>query len=478
MTCCPNGSPRISFIKTDPFMNRLRPAIFFLFSLFVLSASPALYAAPAPESAPLSLDDAVRIGLEKSRALELARLDRDMAHQKIRETWSRVLPQVSTDFIYTRSVKPSILFFPNIFNGGNGSSFTAIEISADNSASATLNLRQPIFNGSAFAGIRAAGTVRKMSEEAYRNTEAAVITDIKMAYFDALISRDQLKLIEQSVARWEESRRDTRAMFRQGVAADIDTLKAFLSVENLRPELLQAESRVGITMTKLKNAMGVTPDTELRLAGKLELSSDSYPTEIAAAYEEALLGRPDLRQLELQVQAQGEKLSSARAERFPVLAAFGKLESQTAFNDGVKTSQSRWPVSSAVGLQLSMPIFTGFRISSQVEQAKIEQLQSRTRYEDLKANIRAEIEIMLSSFRESQKRIEVQSKTITVAERSYRISQLRFREGIGSRLELTDAELQLNKAKTNYLQAVYDYLVTSVRLDKALGRSKAQVTKS
>lgn len=460
-------------------MNRLRPALYFLFSLLLVSTSPTLHAAAASESAPLSLDDAVRIGLEKSRTLEIARLDRDMAHQKIRETWSRVLPQVSTDLLYTRSVKPSILFFPvDKLSGGSGSSFTAIEISADNSASATINLRQQIFNASAFAGIRAASTVRKMSEEAYRNTEAAVITDIKMAYFDALISRDQLKLIEQSIARWEASQKDTRAMFRQGVAADIDTLKAFLSVENLRPELLQAESRVGITMTKLKNAMGVTSETELNLSGKLELASASYPTEIAAAYDEALLQRPDLHQLEFQVQAQGEKLSSARAEHFPVLSAFGKLESQTAFNDGVKPSDSRWPVSSAVGLQLSLPIFTGFRISSQVEQARIEQLQSRTRYEDLKANIRAEIEIILSNYRESKKRIEVQSKTIRVAERSYRISQLRFREGIGSRLELTDAELQLNKAKTNYLQAIYDYLVTSVRLDKALGRSKATVAKS
>ncbi len=77
-----------------------------------------------------------------------------------------------------------------------------------------------------------------------------------MAYFDALISRDQLKLIEQSIARWEESRKDTRAMFRQGVAADIDTLKAFLSVENLRPDLLQAESRVGDHHDKTQKCNG------------------------------------------------------------------------------------------------------------------------------------------------------------------------------------------------------------------------------
>jgi len=102
-------------------------------------------------------------------------------------------------------------------------------------------------------------------------------------------------------------------------------------------------------------------------------------------------------------------------------------------------------------------------------------MQTRTRVEDLKANIRAEVEVRLLNFRESQKRIDVQSKTISVAERSYKISLLRFKEGIGSRLELTDAELQLNKAKTNYLQAVYDYLVASVQLDRALGRSQATV---
>ena len=444
---------------------------------FLLTAPLSIRADEVPQSGSVTLDEAVRIGLAKSRTLEIARLDREMAGQKIRETWSGVLPQLSTTLNYTRSLKPSILFFPNIFQGGNGSSFTALEISADNSATATIDIRQPIFNGAAFAGIRAAGIVRRMSDEAYRNAESAVIADIKMAYFDALISRDQLKLIEQSIARWEESRKDTRAMFRAGVAADLDTLKAYLSVENLRPDYIQAEHRVAITMTRLKNAMGIPAESNLVLQSKLEIPVASFPKDVLAAYHEALDLRPDLHQLSLQVMAENEKIAAVRAERYPLLSAFGKLESQTAFNDNTSLATSRWPVSSAVGLQVTMPIFTGFRISSQVEQAKIAQLQTRTRVEDLKANIRAEVEIRLSTLQESRKRIEVQTKTITVAERSYKISLLRFREGIGSRLELTDAELQLNKAKTNYLQAVYDYLVATVQLDRTLGRLQAEAAK-
>lgn len=457
-------------------MNRfVLPAVFFFAFLIPVRALPAEPSAAVDSSSyRLTLEDAVRLGLEKSRSLEIARLDRQMASAKIRETWSEVLPQITSGFTYTRSLKPSVLFFPNVF-GGDPTEFTPLEISADNSASATLDLRQKIFDGAAIAGIRAASVVRKMSDEAYRNAESAVVADIKQSYFDVLISRDRLKLIRQSIERWELAQKDTRAMFRQGVAADIDTLQAYLSVENLRPDLIQAENLVGISMTRLKNAMGISADSEVTLTGKLEVPPASYPADIASAYREALQSRPDLRQLELQVAAEDEKVFAARAERFPVLSAFGQLETQSAFNDDVALSDSNWPVSSAVGLQVSLPIFTGFRISSRVEQAKISRLQVMTRYADLKSSIRTEVEVRLSAFREAQKRIEVQSKTISVAERSYRISQLRFREGIGSRLELNDAELQLNRAKTNYLQAVYDYMTASVQLDRALGRSPAAV---
>ncbi|MDT9546697.1 MAG: TolC family protein [Chlorobium phaeovibrioides] len=439
--------------------------------LVVASFAPLNAASEAPKDSSsigelrVRLQDAVRIGLEKSRTLELARLERRMSSEKLMEATSAVLPQITSSFTYTRSLQPSVMFLPN-FPGVT----SPMEISSDNSATATLEVSQSLFNGSAYASIRAAATAGKMSDEAYRNAESAVLSDISMAYYDALISRDQLKLVEESIARWEESRKDTQAMFRQGVVADIDTLKAFLSVENLRPDLIQAETRVNATMTRLKNTMGVSLETSLVLLDTLSVGSRSYPGDLGAAWSEAMEKRPDIRQLELQVKAEKDKITAVRAERFPMLTAVGQLESQTAFDDEVQLSDSRWPVSSWVGVQVSLPIFTGYRISSRVQQAKIAQFQTMTRLEDLRANAMAEIELRLSAWREAEKRIDVQSSTIAMAQRGYRISLLRFREGVGSRLELTDSELQLNKARTNYLQAVYDYLAAGVLLDRSLGR--------
>ncbi|MBL6956502.1 MAG: TolC family protein [Chlorobium phaeobacteroides] len=422
------------------------------------------------QSVTLSLDEAVSIGLERNRDLEVARLDRAIARQKVREAWAGVLPQLDAGFDYTRTLEPSVIYFPDIF-GGDPTRFTPLEISQDNAMVASLSLSQPLFNLKALAGIKASSTVRKISMEAYRQTEADVISDIKIAYYNVLISDRQVTILEQSISRWETALRDSRSLFREGVAADIDTLKAYLSVENIKPDLIQARNNAVISRTQLKNSIGIDPESTMVLSDSLVYSKGAYPDDISAAYAEALSARPEVRQLELQIEAEAQNVNAAQAERYPAINAVGQLQAQTQFNDDVALKDTDWPVTSSVGLQVSLPIFTGFRISSQVEQAKLGRLKTMTRLEDLKADIRAEVEVKLSSLQESQQRIEVQSRTIRTAERSYEITLLRFREGIGSQLELADAELQLNKSKTNYLQAIYDYLVARIQYDKALGRS-------
>jgi len=425
----------------------------------------------------LSVDQAVTTGLKRNRTLEIARLDREMAGQKVRESWSGVLPQLSSGFEYTRHIKPAVIYFPDLA-GATPGNLTALEISSDNAMTASLSLSQKLFDYRAIAGIRASSIVKQISAEAYRQAMADVIGDIKTAYYNVLIAEEQVTILEQSMKRWEKALRDSRALFSQGVAADIDTLKAFLSVENIRPDLIQARSRAAVARTEFKNVVGLDPLESVRLTDSLVYRPGDVPDDFARAYEEAIASRPDVRQLELQVEAEGENVSAARAEGYPSVTAVGQLQTQTQFDDGTRLGDTDWPVSSSVGVQVSLPLFTGFGVSSRVEQARIGRMQTETRLEELKADIRAEVQTRLSRLLESRSRIEVQQRTIRTAERSYEITLLRFREGIGSQLELADAELQLNKARTNYLQAVYDYLVARIEYDKSLGRTAMPVDAS
>lgn len=449
------------------FLRLISAAVFFLSPAVLFGAGED---ALQGQELALSLDEAVNIGLDRNRDLKVARLDREIAGQKVRESWSNVLPQLEAEFDYTRNLKPAVIYFPDL-TGSDPTKLIPLEISLDNAASALLSLRQPLFNLKAFAGIRASSIVKNISKEAYRKAEADIISNIKTAYFNVLIADEQVVILEQSISRWEQALQDSRALFRQGVAADIDTLKAFLSVENIKPDLIQAWNRAAVVRTQLKNIIGLDPGSSISLSDSLVYREGEYPEDVSAAYAEALSARPEVRQLELQIEAEAENISAVRAERFPAVTAVGQLQAQTQFDDDANIDDTDWPVTSSVGFQVSMPLFTGFRISSQVKQAKLGRMQSMTRLADLKADIQAELEMKLSDLEESRKRIEVQDRTIQTAKRSYEITLLRFREGIGSQLELADAELQLNKAKTNYLQAVYDYLIARVECDKALGRT-------
>ncbi|NTU94247.1 MAG: TolC family protein [Chlorobiaceae bacterium] len=453
-------------------MNSVIISRFTAFMLLFMTSIGTVWAVdkPAPKPASrlvISIEDAVGIGMKRNRELEIARLDQRMAGQKARESWAEVLPHVTSSVTYTRTIEPSLLFLPeNTFPGISG----PIRIGSDNSVVGTLRVDQNIFKLSAIAGIRASSLVKKISKESFRQSSADVEANIRKAYFDALIAREKLVLVEQSIARWDESRRDTNALFRQGVAADIDTLKAYLSVENLKPDLIRARSSVMTASTRLKSVMGIEQETELELTDRLLYQDRPVPADLPTAYAEALKNRPDVRSLTLQLEAEDEKVTAVRSEGMPSLSAFGQMQMQSQFNDDQSPDVNGWPTTSSVGLQLSVPIFSGFGTSAKIEQSKINRMQTRTRLEELKEKVRADVEIRLWNLLEARKRIEVQSRTISVAERSYRITTLRMREGIGSRLELTDAELQLNTAKTNYLQAVYDYLVASVELEKSLGR--------
>ena len=418
----------------------------------------------------LSLDEAVATGLDRNRDLEIARLDRDIAGQKVCEARADMLPQLDAGFDYTRTLEPSIIYFPDV-QSGNLNQLIPLEVSLDNAMSASLSLTQPLLDLGAIAGIRASTIVKKISMESYRKVKAEVISNIKTSYYNVLIAAEQVRILEQSIARWETALRDSRALFKEGVAADIDTLKAFLSVENIRPDLIEAENHAVVVKTRFKNIIGLDLLQNVILSDSLVYQQGEYPRDVSAAYAEALAARPEVRQLELQVEAEAQNVSKTRAGRFPTVTAVGQLQAQTQFEDGVAIEDTDWPVTSYIGAQVSLPLFTGCRISAQVEQAKLGRLQSIARFEDLKADIRAEVEMKLSDLEESRKRIDVQDRTIRTAERSYEITLLRFQEGVGSQLELSDAELQLNKAKTNYLQAVYDYLIARVECDKALGRT-------
>ncbi|NTV45262.1 MAG: TolC family protein [Chlorobiales bacterium] len=446
----------------------------FLFLWLFMAGLPFLSAQPLN----ISLRDAVTIALKKNRELEVARLEKERSDELVSQAWSEALPTVTATARYIRNIELPVTYFPSFqpiivggqFQGFQFGSTVPITIGLDNSVTTTLSISQTLFKGSVYAGIRATRIADELSEELFIGAKAKTISEVKKAYYDVLIANEQKRLIEQSISRGMDAHKDSRLLFQQGLAADIDTLRTFLAVENLRPNLIKAESSVEIAKTILITKMGVNKTEQVVLTDSLSYMDDDQLLSFQEAYETAISQRPEVKQLSLQVKAGDEYVSAAFSDFLPTLTAFGQVQLQSQFSDKDKLGDTRWPRSTYVGLELSLPIFSGFKTTSKVQQAEIEKMQVQTQLENTKEVIRSEIKVSLTNVAEAKKRIDVQRRTVQTAERSYAITRSRRAQGIGSQLELTDSELQLNQAKTNYLQAVYDYLAARVDLEKALGR--------
>lgn len=158
-----------------------------------------------------------------------------------------------------------------------------------------------------------------------------------------------------------------------------------------------------------------------------------------------------------------------RSSYMPSLAAFGNLQYQTQKND-LRISTRDFVNSSLVGLSLSMNIFNGLRTNARVEQAELDTRKTEELISQTEMNLKTAVQSVTLTLKRSHEQIDAQQKTVGQAEQGYRITSTRFASGSGTQLEVNDAQLALTTAKTNRIQAIYDYLVAAAELDQLLGR--------
>ncbi|UFH53404.1 TolC family protein [Spirosoma sp. KNUC1025] len=419
----------------------------------------------------LTIDSAVKLALDKNRDLQVATLETTKSAQKVTEARSYALPNVAGSAQYLYYFNKQVSFLPGSFVGLPENQLATFRVGGSNALFGGIAATQPLFQSGIKSGIKAAQIDEAATTEALADVRANVVTDVKKAYLDVLITQEQLRLQQQSIARNEQALKDARSLLAQGRASRVDTLRAFVTVENLRPAIIQLTNRIGITKTVLKRTMGLDERETIELQDSLRYEDSQVLTPSADVYFEAVQARPEVRRLELIEQLNREQVAIQTAERRPKLAAIGLAQSQSQANN-FRIGDYNWPVSTYLGLQLSVPIFTGFRTNSRIQQAQITRQQSEVQVANLKEIVRAQVKIALANVDEARLRIETQRQTISVAELGYRITRDRWKQGIASRLDMSDAELSLTQAKSNYLQAVYDYLVATVSLDKVAGRIK------
>lgn len=437
--------------------------------LFVAAIFPAVTMSVAQKK--LSLHDALTLAANSNPDIQSHALDIQKADQQRVIARSLYLPTVSAGLqVYHYFQLPAFFGFGE--NGENGK-IPYGRFGGDDQLVGAITAVQPIFNPAALPSSHQARILQQQTTVAAKAKAIEVLSEVKQTYLRILVLNERIRLKQESINRNQRVLQDARLLFLQGKGLRVDTLRAYTSVKNLEPDLIKLSYEAETGKLELRTLIGIDSLEDISLTDSLTIPLTTTVPSEAEVLEKAKNNNPEFQVVKLQSLVDKQQHRLASSQRLPVLNLIGQYQVQSQTNK-LDYGNAYYPTSSFVGLQLGIPLFTGFATTARIRQAGLTKEQADLKTDYTLEKLRARVHQVIAKNKETLLRLENTSMIQETAKLSYSIIQYRYKNGISQRLELTDAELALSTAQSNYLEAIYDYLAARIELRKLMGVSELE----
>lgn len=333
-----------------------------------------------------------------------------------------------------------------------------------NSHSNSITASIPIYTGGQLSG-----TIdqAKANYKSYALGETKAYIEMKKTatdgYFSLLQAGNMENLYQDSVNQLEEHLKNVQAQYDVGVVAKVDVLRSEVSLANAQQQLIQAANNYDVAEASLNKIIGTSLDTTLKLKDSLQYTP--YENDMQYCLDYASMNRVDLEQGRLAVDAAKGAVKVAKSGFLPKVNA--------SAGEAWGGNGSNWPGDDkenwTVGISASMNIFDSGVTLSKVHAAEEKLLQAEETYRDTVNSVELEVRSKYLGLREAEKRISTTQVAVAKAEEDFHIAQVRYMAGVGTNLDVIDAQVALTEARTNFVNALYDYNTSKIALETAMG---------
>lgn len=429
---------------------------------------------PAQQLVELKLADALAYALENNPSVKNARLELLISKATIKETTSRGLPQINGAYNLDYNPRIPVVFLPNqppFGDPSNPSDVIPARFGVSYSSGLGVTVSQMVFDGSFFVGLRAARTLLELTNKDLKKAEIDVVENVKKAYFGVLVNQQRIRLAEANLSRIDTLLKETTALQEAGFVEKLDVSRVQVQRNNSFTQLQRSQTGLDISKQILKLQLGMPLDYEVILAESLEELSPKEET-LALLGEEGA-ERIELEQMSTQLTLVGLDLKNNMSQYMPKIDFVGNTRRSGAGNELDRVfNKSNWFGSSLVGVSMSIPIFDGFGKAARIQKNRVQINQLENQRSFLKESFKNELYAAKANLRNDLSLLEVQEANLKLATEVYQIARIKYKEGVGSNLEVVEADAALIQAEINYLGAIYDGLISKVNLEKALGLLK------
>lgn len=416
-----------------------------------------------------SLEDAVDFATKHAYQIISSNHDLRRAKKKIWETTAMGLPQINAEANYNDNLDLMTSLLPaEIFNGQKGT-YIPVKFGQQYTADANITVTQLLFDGVYITGLKASKVYYELSLNQKEKVQEVIKEATMKAYFYILAAEKNYETLNENLKTNKELQKDTEAYYKEGLLEDTDTHQTALAVSNSESLANDAMRSITAARTTLKYLMGIDVNNKITLQSNLnELVDKVLLQNRNSALDWAM--HIDYRILQTQHKAQELLIQKEKASYLPRLSAFYRIGKNTASNEwNVFQGDIKWFQSSIVGLKLSVPVFSSGMRYSRVQQEKIAlekvENQMTQKLQELEQNkILAE-----NNLKTAKTNYNLAKESKKLAEKIFKKTQIKYKEGVSSSMELTQKEQQFLETHRRYIQSMIGLLQANIDYKKAMG---------
>ena len=472
-------------------------------------AAPADTIAQQQAPAAITLDEAIRIALDKSPTVKIADMEVQRAEFAKKGSYAMLYPQISASASYQRTIKKQVMYMgggDDDDEGGGGMSSmmsgvldpimyyinelykgtgvpyvpyvapaTTTDDSSDggiavgrwNTFNAGIMANMPLINAQLWKSLEISGESVDLAVEKARTSRLETVNQVKQAYFAVLLAKEAKNVYKSVYDNAVQNLELTQKKYNASKASELDLARAKTTVANAVPDMFNSENAIYLSLWQLKAVMGIDLEAEIDVKDSLLVYSDSM-SRIINDNDLTLTNNSTLRQLEIQADQLANTIKMQRYGYLPTLSLAFSYSLNAMTND-FKFEEYHWTPYSYVGLSLNIPIFSGGQKLNDLRQSQVQHNQLAIQRENTERQLRISIRQSLSTMETAVKSHESALDALESAQKAYDIAAKSYEIGRSTLTELDAAQLALTQAQLAASTAIYNYLVAKAALESTIG---------
>lgn len=434
------------------------------------------------EGKTFTLDQAINYAQDNHPDIQLKKLQIRDAEQQVKETAAIGLPQINGGLEYQyfiekpRQIAPDFLtpaVYGILFQEGLIQPFPLdvgtqeFTFAQSHNLTPSVSLSSLIFDGSYIVGLRAARSYNSLVQKDLNISFANVRKNVIDAYLPLLIIDENLKNLDLNISNLSQLLEQTEATFKEGFVEKLDVDRLKLSLSNLESERENLIRQRVVALNALKMQMGFPVDSQMDIEGSIEQVLATSKGQQLLASTLSVDNRPEVDYLNTTIELNELNIQRYKAGYLPSLSAYVSYQNTYLGDD---FSNGTWLPTSVFGAKLNIPIFAGMGRKAQIERAKIDLEEVKVRKEQALEGFTLELSNAKTNFINAQARLEVRKDNLDLAKQIYETTQIKYKEGVGSSIEVSTAEQGLYQSQQYYYQSVFELLRAEADLAKAIGQ--------